>query len=55
LLAYTTTNKNVIDENLYKSRFTNSLKKLHKVLKDEGKIVFTFHNKDIKIWKNFHQ
>jgi DNA modification methylase len=51
--AEITIKKNVIDENLYKSRFTNSLKKLHKVLKDEGKIVFTFHNKDIKIWNIF--
>ncbi len=51
--AEITIKKNVVDESLYKSRFTNGLKKLHKILKDEGKIVFTFHNKDIKIWNIF--
>lgn len=51
--AEITIKKNVIDENLYKSRFTNGLKKLHKILKDDGKAVFTFHNKDIKIWNIF--
>lgn len=51
--AEITIKKNVIDDSLYKSRFTNGLKKLHKALKDEGKIVFTFHNKNIKIWNIF--
>lgn len=51
--AEITIKKNFVDENLYKSRFTNGLKKLHKILKDEGKIVFTFHNKDVKIWNIF--
>ena len=34
--AEITIKQNIIDENLYKSRFTNGLKKIHKILKDEG-------------------
>lgn len=37
----------------YEVRFTQALKQLHKVLKDEGKMVITFHNKDIAIWNSF--
>jgi DNA modification methylase len=51
--AEITIKKGIIDEDIYKKRFTNALKKLHFVLKDEGKIVFTFHNKNIKIWNIF--
>ncbi len=43
----------IIDLNLYQQRFTNALKNLRKVLKDNGKIVFTFHNKEIPIWNAF--
>jgi len=43
----------IIDLALYQRRFTNSIKMLYKVLKPKGKIVFTFHNKDIKIWNAF--
>ena len=42
-----------IDINLYEKRFTNALKNLHTVLKDKGKIVFTFHNQEISIWNAF--
>lgn len=38
---------------LYRSKFTQALKKVHKVLKDDGKIVFTFHNSDISVWNSF--
>ena len=38
---------------LYRSKFTQALKKVHKVLKDDGKIVFTFHNSDIAVWNSF--
>lgn len=41
------------NQQAYKSRFTESLMQLHKVLKDDGKIVFTFHNKNIPIWNIF--
>ncbi len=40
-------------QDLYQKRFTNALKNLHRVLKDGGKIVFTFHNKEISIWNAF--
>ena len=38
---------------VYQRLFENGLKNLYKVLKPSGKIVFTFHNKDIKIWNAF--
>ena len=42
-----------IDINIYEKRFTNALKNLNRVLKDKGKIVFTFHNQEISIWNAF--
>ena len=45
--------KGKIDISLYQQRLTHALKQLHRVLKDDGKIVFTFHNKEIKIWNSF--
>ena len=51
--AEITIKKGMIDLDLYQSRFTNSLKNLRKLLKDEGKIIFTFHNKEIPIWNAF--
>ncbi|KAA6327779.1 hypothetical protein EZS27_023258, partial [termite gut metagenome] len=42
-----------IDINVYKQRFTNALKNLYKLLKPDGKIVFTFHNKELPIWNAF--
>lgn len=37
----------------YQMKFTNAMKKLHKVLKDDGKLVLTFHNKEVDIWNAF--
>ncbi len=37
----------------YQKRFEKGLKNLVKVLKDNGKIVFTFHNKKPEIWNMF--
>lgn len=37
----------------YGIRFTQALKQLHRVLKDNGKMVVTFHNKNIPIWNSF--
>ncbi len=51
--AEITIKKGVFDEEVYKQRFLNGMKNLYKVLKDDGKIVFTFHNKEIKIWNIF--
>lgn len=51
--AEITIKKGIQNEDAYGRKFLNGLKQLNKVLKDEGKIVFTFHNKDIKIWNQF--
>jgi len=48
-----TVKRNIQDLNTYKIKFQNGIKNLFKVLKNDGKIIFTFHNKDIKIWNAF--
>jgi DNA modification methylase len=48
-----TIKKGVQDIKTYQLRFQNGIKNLFKVLKADGKIVFTFHNRDIKIWNAF--
>lgn len=48
-----TIKKNKVSKEIYRARFTSALKKLNKILKDEGKIVFTFHNKEIEVWNIF--
>ncbi|MDO8676353.1 MAG: DNA adenine methylase [Candidatus Azambacteria bacterium] len=48
-----TVKRNIQKLNTYKIKFQNGIKNLFKVLKNDGKIVFTFHNKDIKIWNAF--
>lgn len=40
-----------IDE--YNKDFTKGIKNLYYVLKNDGKIVFTFHNKDLMVWNAF--
>jgi DNA modification methylase len=47
----TVNNKNGIE--IYHSKFTKALKNINKVLKDDGKVVFTFHNNKIDIWNSF--
>jgi DNA modification methylase/Zn ribbon nucleic-acid-binding protein len=37
----------------YSRRFLGGMRKLYKLLKPKGHIVFTFHNKDLKIWNTF--
>lgn len=51
--AEITVKKGKVDLSLYQKRFTHALRQLRSVLKDSGKIVFTFHNKDLKIWNSF--
>ncbi len=51
--AEITVKRDIISIDLYKQRFTNSIKNLFKLLKPEGKIVFTFHNKELSIWNAF--
>ena len=48
-----TIKRNIQDINTYKIKFQNGIKNLFKILKKKGVIVFTFHNKDIKIWNAF--
>ena len=48
-----TVKKSVQDLNTYKIKFQNGIKNLFKVLKSDMKIIFTFHNKNIKIWNAF--
>lgn len=50
--AEITINK-VQDTDTYQRKFLNGIKNLFEVLKDDGKIVFTFHNNDVKIWNAF--
>lgn len=51
--AEITIKKGQISIDSYKQRFTNAIKNLYKLLKEEGKIVFTFHNKELPIWNAF--
>lgn len=53
LQAEITVKKGQISIDAYKQRFTNAINNLYKVLKPEGKIVFTFHNKELPIWNAF--
>ncbi|MDR2645239.1 MAG: hypothetical protein LBB44_04580 [Endomicrobium sp.] len=53
LNAEITIKKGIFDIDVYKNRFTSALKNLYKLLKSDGKIVFTFHNKQLEIWNAF--
>lgn len=48
-----TIKKGIKDLHDYSTSFTDGIKSLYRILKPDGKIVFTFHNKDIKIWNAF--
>ena len=37
----------------YETKMTSALKKLNTILKDDGKMVITFHNQKIEIWNSF--
>ncbi len=51
--AEITVKKDIQDVDTYQRKFTNGIKNLYRVLKPNGKIVFTFHNKDIMVWNAF--
>jgi len=51
--AEITVNRETQDLNVYKIKFQKSIKNLYRILKKDGKIVFTFHNKKIEIWNAF--
>ncbi len=37
----------------YRRRLTNAFKQMHRVLKDDGKLVVTFHHQEIREWNEF--
>lgn len=43
----------IFDNEIYKKRLIGAFKKLHYLLKDNGKLVLTFHNKDLSVWNSF--
>jgi 16S rRNA G966 N2-methylase RsmD len=51
--AEITVNNETQNMEIYRIKFQKALKNLYKILKKEGKIVFTFHNKKIEIWNAF--
>lgn len=51
--AEITIDKEISNIETYKKRFQKGIENLLNVLKDNGKIVFTFHNKDLEIWNAF--
>ncbi len=48
-----TIKKGIVEVDEYCRRFTAGIRNLYSVLKDNEKIVFTFHNKEIKVWNAF--
>lgn len=43
----------VISRDIYKRRLQNAFVNIHKVLKDDGYLVITFHNKEMEEWNDF--
>ncbi len=48
-----TIKKGIKDIDEYSKEFTNGIRALYNVLSEEGKVVFTFHNKDLMVWNAF--
>lgn len=48
-----TVKKGQISREQYKRKLTNAFKQMHTVLKDDGKIIITFHHKKIAEWNDF--
>jgi len=53
LLAEITIKEGQVAREEYRRRLTNAFKQLHRVLKDEGVFVITFHHQDIREWNEF--
>jgi adenine-specific DNA methylase len=53
MMAEITIKDGQIDRDEYRRRLTNAFRQMHRVLKDDGKIVITFHHKEIKEWNEF--
>jgi hypothetical protein len=50
-----TIKKGQIGREEYRRRLTNAFKQLHRVLKDNGRLVITFHHKKMQEWNDFVQ
>lgn len=48
-----TVNKGSATRSIYRKRLTNAFVNMHKVLKDDGYLVVTFHSKEMKEWNDF--
>jgi 16S rRNA G966 N2-methylase RsmD len=55
LLSEITVKKGVIGRDEYKRRLQNGFKQIHRVLKDEGYLIVTFHHKKLQEWNDFVQ
>lgn len=55
LASEITIKKGQIGREEYRRRLTNAFKQLHRVLKDDGYIVITFHHKKLQEWNDFVQ
>jgi SAM-dependent methyltransferase len=53
LLAEITIKKGHISREEYRRRLRNAFQQMHRVLKDEGKLVVTFHHQKISEWNEF--
>jgi 16S rRNA G966 N2-methylase RsmD len=53
LSAEITVKKGKISRDIYRKRLENAFRQLHRVLKDDGYIVITFHHKKIQEWNDF--
>jgi SAM-dependent methyltransferase len=53
LLAEITIKRGKVDRGEYQRRLNNAFKQMHRVLKDDGKLVVTFHHKDLREWNDF--
>lgn len=48
-----TIKRGIKDIEEYSKEFTEGIRALYDVLSEEGKVVFTFHNKDLMVWNAF--
>jgi 16S rRNA G966 N2-methylase RsmD len=53
LMAEITIKEGVIGREEYRRRLTNAFRQLHRALKDDGKVVITFHHQEIREWNEF--
>jgi len=51
--AEITVKRGYVDRNEYRRKLVNAFKNLHKVLKDDGYMVVTFHSQEMKEWNDF--